>query len=88
MFQSQNEYFTELLNNPKREKPVVEYLPAGIGEILVGQRAKIFTYGHPAAYLDDAPWVNTSAVVSYDEATGDLETRNTLYVLKKKVDKQ
>lgn len=86
MFQNQNEYFDELQNNRNREKPVVEYLPAGDFPILVDERAYIFTYGHPAAYLDKAPYVITSAVVSYDKETGDMETLNTKYVLKK-VDK-
>lgn len=86
MFQNVNEYFDELQNNPNREKPVVEYTPAGITTIEVGRAAYIHVFGHPAAYLDKAHYVITSAVVSYNENTGDLETRNTKYVLKK-VDK-
>lgn len=86
MFQNVNEYFDELRNNKSREKPVVEYLPAGDFPILVDERAYIFTYGHPATYLDKAPYVITSPVVSYDKNTGNFETLNTKYVLKK-VDK-
>lgn len=86
MFQNVNEYFDELIKNPNREKPVVEYTLARMGEIRVGYSAHIHTFGHPAAYLDKAHYVITSAVVSYDEESGDLETRNTKYVLKK-VDK-
>ena len=86
MFQNVNEYFEELQNNPNREKPVAEYTLARMSEIRVGYSAYIHVFGHPAAYLDKANYVITSAVVSYDENTGDLETRNTKYVLKK-VDK-
>ena len=86
MFQNETEYFDELIKNPTREKPVVEYLPVGDFPILVDERVHIITYGHPAAYLDKAPYVITSPVVSYDEETGDFETRNTKYILKK-VDK-
>ena len=87
MFQNQNEYYDELQNNPTREKPVVEYVLARMSEIRVGYSAHVHTFGHPAAYLDKAHYVITSAVVSYDDNTGDLETRNTKYVLKK-VDKK
>ena len=87
MFHNSDEYFTELQNNPNREKPVVEYVPSGMTTIEVGRAAYIHVFGHPAAYLDKANYVITSAVVSYDVNTGDLETRNTKYVLKK-VDKQ
>lgn len=86
MFHNSDEYFTELQNNPNREKPVVEYVSSGMNNIEVGRAAYIHVFGHPAAYLDKAHYVITSAVVSYDEVTGDLETRNTKYVLKK-VDK-
>lgn len=86
MFQNVNEYFDELQNNPNREKPVVEYVLSGMNKIEVGRAAYIHVFGHPAAYLDKAHYVITSPVVSYDEETGDLETRNTKYVLKK-VDK-
>lgn len=84
MFQNNYEYLTELYNNPSRNKPTVEYTPTAMKEIVVGESAYIHVHGHPAEYLDDAPYTITSAVVSYDEVTGDLETRNTLYVLKKK----
>lgn len=42
MFQNSDEYFDELRNNKNREKPVVEYLPAGDVPILVDERAYIF----------------------------------------------
>ena len=86
MFQNVNEYFDELQNNPSREKPVVEYTLARMSEIRVGYSAHVHTFGHPAAYLDDAHYVNTSEVLEYDEVTGSFETLNTKYVLKK-VDK-
>lgn len=86
LFQNVNEYFEELQNNPNREKPVVEYIPARMSGIRVGCSASIHTFGHPAAYLDNAHYVNTSEVLSYDDETGNFETRNTKYVLKK-VDK-
>lgn len=87
MFQNVNEYFDELIKNPNREKPVVEYVLARMNKVEVGYPAYIHVFGHPAAYLDKAHYVITSAVVSYDENTGDFETQNTKYVLKK-VDKQ
>lgn len=86
MFQNVNDYFDELQNNPNREKPVVEYTLARMSQIVVGCSARIHVFGHPAAYLDKAHYVITSAVVSYDEVTGDMETKNTKYLLKK-VDK-
>lgn len=86
MFQNSDEYFDELRNNKNREKPVVEYVLARMNKVEVGYPAYIHVFGHPAAYLDKAHYVITSAVVSYDEESGDLETRNTKYVLKK-VDK-
>lgn len=86
MFQNVNEYFDELQNNPDREKPVVKYTPSGMKEIIVGSSAYIHTHGHPATYLDNAHYVITSKVLSYDETTGSFETLNTKYVLKK-VDK-
>lgn len=86
MFQNVNEYFNELQNNPNREKPVVEYTPARMSGIVVGYSAHVHTFGHPASYLDNAHYVTTSGVVSYDEETGNFETLNTKYVLKK-VDK-
>ena len=87
MFQNVNEYFDELLNNPSREKPVVEYTLARMSGIRVGYSASIHTFGHPAAYLDNAHYVTTSVVLKYDDETGDFETLNTKYVLKK-VDKE
>lgn len=86
MFQNVNEYFEELQNNPNREKPVVEYVPSGMTTIEVGCAAYIHVFGHPAAYLDKANYVITSAVVSYDEETGNFETINTKYVLREQCD--
>ena len=83
MFQNQNEYYKELLDNPAREKPIVEYLPIDGITIEVGYRANVMTYNHPAAYLNDAPYVNTSMVVAYNSVTGDFETVYSKYVLKK-----
>ena len=86
LFHNSNEYFDELQNNPNREKPVVEYVLARMNKVEVGYPAYIHVFGHPAAYLDNAHYVITSKVLSYDETTGSFETINTKYVLKK-VDK-
>ena len=64
------------------EKAVVQYTPTMI-PVEVGQSASVVTYDHPSAECNAAPFVRTTRVVSYDEGTGEFETRNSKYVLKK-----
>lgn len=62
-------------------KPVVQYT----GNALVSanyrdvpQRADIYgVLNHPR--LGQCPWVITSQVLSFDEKTGRIETKNTIY---------
>jgi len=63
-------------------KPVVHYTFAR-EPIKVGGRAWLGpVFDHHDQYLvpAGAPYVTTSRVVSYDEATGNFETMNTRYV--------
>lgn len=78
-YKNQEEYFAAI--QEPRAKPIVNY--HSIGKIVKGQRAAVSTVDHPAGYLNESGIVWTSAVLSYDEATGDFETRNTFYKLVK-----
>jgi hypothetical protein len=64
------------------DKPIVQYTPTTI-PIIVGERASVKTYDHPREELNRAPWVSTSQVLEYDEGSGEFQTLNTVYVLKK-----
>ena len=78
---TQDEYFAAIRKGIS-EKAVVQYTPTAL-PIIVGEGASVVVYDHPSVELNYAPFVHTTRVVSYDEATGEFETRNTKYVLKK-----
>jgi len=80
-FNTPFEYYTALLEEDY-PKPTVEYTPTAL-PIVVGEHAHVVTYNHPFGQLNDAPWVMTTPVQSYDEETGTFTTRNSIYVLKK-----
>lgn len=80
-FNNEYEYF-DAIQEANQEKPVVHYLKImAMGDPVVGQRYNVVTLDHPASYLNEAPYVHTSTVVSVDEATGNFQTLNTNYVL-------
>lgn len=85
MFGNQEEYF-EALRSKDYQKPVVHYKVYPYNPfIVVGERAAVITVDHPASYLNEAPYVSTSRVESYDKLTGVFETLNTLYVPVKEI---
>ena len=58
-------------------KPVATYRGSH-HDIAEGYCAHLFDVkGHPS--LGDCPEVRTSTVVAYDDITGQIETRNTVY---------
>ena len=71
-------YYTDVTTNKERVKPTV-YYTSRRNNFEIGKSATITTVDHPAAYLNEFPIVYTSAVVAFDEETGEFETRNTLY---------
>lgn len=71
-------YYSDVTTNKERVKPVVHYT-ARWNDFEIGKSVTITTVDHPAAYLNDFPVVYTSAIVAFDEETGEFETRNTLY---------
>lgn len=76
-YNSEEEYFAAI--QQQREKPTVKC--KSVSPIVVGQRATVFVVeGHPAAYLNGGV-VHTSSVQNYDEAKGEFETHNTIYVI-------
>ncbi len=60
-------------------KPVVQYITS-YGTIEIGEDASVFALDHPRLGKTK---VFTTTVLAYDAATGDFETLNTLYKLKK-----
>lgn len=77
-YKDEYEYFEDVMTNKERVKPVVHYTSRW-NNLEIGKSVTITTVDHPAGYLNDYPVVYTSAVVKFDEATGEFETRNTLY---------
>ena len=73
------EYFKDITENKERVKPIVHYSSL-IGGVEINYSATVVVVDHPAKYLNDEPFIYTSYVVSYDEETGEFETRNTKYV--------
>lgn len=49
-------------------------------QYLDGQSALLYPIDHPDTRVSNTTSAITSKVVSYDEATGVLETQNTIYV--------
>ena len=78
MFTNLNDYY-DAVTSDNYEKPVVHYSQL-IGAVEIGHSAMVVTVDHPAEYLNKAPYVHTSAVVSYDEGSNEFETLNTRYV--------
>lgn len=77
-YQDEYEYAKDVLFNKERVKPVVHYTTRW-NNFEIGKSVTITTVDHPAGYLNQFPVVYTSAVVTFDEETGEFETRNTLY---------
>jgi hypothetical protein len=48
--------------------------------VSVGFRTLVKPIDHFHGYATNGDWNLTSEVISYDEKTGELETRNTIYV--------
>jgi hypothetical protein len=59
-------------------KPVVRYETLVTCE--VGHCAYVYPVDHPSELVSNTELVMTSAVVSFDPATGEFETRNSCYV--------
>lgn len=57
-------------------KPRYKYSTSIAEAIHRGNRARIFTVDHP---LFGSEWVSTSAVVSYNKETKEIETMNSIY---------
>ena len=62
-------------------KPIVKYRAILPGFIVVGHSATVTAINHPSPLIFPGAMVHTSEVLSYDEATGNFETKNTLYEL-------
>lgn len=61
-------------------KPTVRYFNLN-GEVRVGLPTYFCTEGHPSTdRVTPGRQVTTSNVVSYDPATGRIETQNTIYL--------
>ena len=60
-------------------KPVVHYRELCFPPV-IGESAALYPVDHPSPYVSNTRVATTSAVVSYDEATGELETENTIYM--------
>lgn len=71
-------YYTDITTNKERVKPVVHYTSRW-SNLEIGKSVTLTTVDHPAGYLNEFPVVYTSAVVAFDEESGEFETRNTLY---------
>jgi hypothetical protein len=78
MFKNNSEYYDAIYSDTYN-KPIVHYSRL-FSTLVVGQFASVVTADHPDAYLNDAPYVWTSAVLKVNEETGEFETRNTMYV--------
>lgn len=81
-FATTGDYYTHLSaiasGDIPNDKPTVHY-SALIGEVAVGSGAVLVPVDHPYTDLN-GNIAYTSSVVAYDEVTGRLETRNTVYV--------
>jgi hypothetical protein len=63
-------------------KPIVHYSVLWGGVVRVGRKATVLAHDHPNTNIPPFSVVDTSTIVSFDEATGNFETQNTKYVLK------
>jgi len=64
-------------------KTSVKYVPLEGCPIQVGHRATVKTIDDPRKRLQNAYWVHTTPVQSYDEVSGTFITKNTAYHLHK-----
>lgn len=81
-FNNHGEYYTEVITNNEREKPVVHYSKHIEGwPIEIGESAGVVPIDHPAIYLNGRA-AYTSYIVNIAENGVDFETRNTKYVYK------
>lgn len=61
-------------------KKIVYYHPnKHTDKIVVGGSAYIIPVNHPGPFVSNKDIAVTSEVMSYDEVTGEFETRNTIY---------
>lgn len=62
-------------------KPIVHYKRSSDNYhyIKVGQSALVVPVDHPSPNVSNEDIVHTSTVISYDEQTGEFETKNTIY---------
>lgn len=65
-------------------KPTVHYTPGSLFFLTVGASCYLDPVDHPnhveGQHVTNTKTVRTSTVVAYDESTGRVETRNTIYV--------
>lgn len=59
------------------QKPIVHY--KSLVHCQVGTAAVVHPVDHPGPDVSNTKLARTSAVLRYDEDTGEFETRNTIY---------
>jgi len=62
------------------EKPTVRYHKNSLVFMGLNNSAYLLPIDHPSERVSNTCAVQTSNVISFDEATGRLETQNTVYI--------
>lgn len=78
MYNTESEYF-DVISKGDYKKPIVKCWRIQFAD--VGKRARVNAFNHPAQYLNEAPWIDTSPVIRIIEDGKSFETYNTIYVL-------
>lgn len=61
------------------QKKIVHYKKDSDVHIYVGASAVVFPIDHPGPLVSNTKYIQTSTVISYNRATGEFETLNTIY---------